>query len=93
MMHELKCWPTPFEAVESGKKTHEVRKNDRPYKVGDLLRLREYTNRVCKAPDEPEWYYTGRELTVQVTYITEEGSFGLPPDVCVMSIRRYGCLT
>jgi hypothetical protein len=40
--HELKTWPGPFAAVLSGEKTHEVRKNDRGYAVGDRLLLREY---------------------------------------------------
>lgn len=40
--HELKCWPAFFDDVASGKKTFEVRQNDRDYKVGDVLFLREF---------------------------------------------------
>ena len=35
MVHELKCWPEYFEAVISGAKTFEVRKNDRDFAVRD----------------------------------------------------------
>jgi len=59
--HELKCWPPWFQDVQDGKKTFEVRKNDRGYKVGDILMLREW---------KPETKtYTGRICNVKVTYI------------------------
>lgn len=32
--------------------------------------------------------YTGRVFEADVTYITRGGEWGLPPDVCVMSILR-----
>lgn len=42
MTHELKTNPLYFEAVRNGTKTFEVRRNDRGFKVGDRLLLREY---------------------------------------------------
>jgi ASC-1-like (ASCH) protein len=75
--HRLKIWPEYFEAVLSGKKTFEIRKNDRGFRVNDLLLLQEYS------PKTEE--YTGRELLVQVTYITD---FGQPDNQVVMSIVK-----
>lgn len=40
--HDLKVAPPYFDALVSGAKTFEVRKNDRGYQRGDLLRLREW---------------------------------------------------
>ena len=80
MIHELKTWPEGFEEVLSGVKTHEVRVLDRPFMVGDYLYLREYRPSIKQ--------YTGRVEYVEVTYITEEGRFGLPIGLCVMSIRK-----
>lgn len=39
MIHELKILPEYFEAVTSGRKQFEIRKNDRDFKVGDQLIL------------------------------------------------------
>lgn len=78
MDHDLKCWPGPFEGVVTGQKTHEVRKDDRGYSVGDTLKMREWD------PDTSK--YTGRACRVEVTYISRD-AFGLPSGLIVMSIR------
>ena len=40
--HELKCHPHFFAAIAAGKKTFEIRRNDRDYRVGDVLDLRDH---------------------------------------------------
>jgi len=40
--HELKCQPPHFAAVAAGRKTVEIRRDDRGFAVGDILDLREY---------------------------------------------------
>ena len=82
MIHDLKTWPDPFAALKAGVKTHEVRKNDRGFKVGDTLLLREW--------DPYAQIHTGRQINASVTYISEGGTFGLPPELCVMSIKVTG---
>ncbi len=42
MIHEVKCWPTYFNSLIDGSKRFEVRKKDRPYRVGDYLAVNEY---------------------------------------------------
>jgi hypothetical protein len=62
-VHELKCWPPFFGAIKAGHKTHDLRRaDDRDFQIGDQLLLREY--------DPQAQTYTGRTLTVKVTYIT-----------------------
>lgn len=41
-VHELKVAAPYFDALVSGAKTFEVRRNDRGYQRGDVLRLREW---------------------------------------------------
>lgn len=81
--HSLKTWPEYFEAILSGAKTFEFRKNDRNFQVGDTLRLREYS----PGPDE----YTGREVDRLVTYMLSGDDFtpctiGLRAGYVVMSL-------
>ena len=78
-VHELKTWNSVFSAIIEGVKTAEFRKNDRGFKVGDILLLREYL------PDKKK--YTGREVKVKVTHCVYGGQFGIPKNYCLMSIK------
>jgi hypothetical protein len=77
--HELKTWPQFFNAMLARTKTYEIRKNDRNFQVGDELFLREW--------DPQQQTYSGRDLTVDVTYMTKGGQWGIPEGICVMGIR------
>ena len=61
--HKLKCWPEFFEAMLSGKKTFDLRLNDRDFHVNDIAKNREWN------PDTQE--YTGRGLDFKIVYITK----------------------
>lgn len=78
MIHELKTLPREYQLVIKGSKTHEIRRNDRDFKTGDFLFFKEWN------PDTEE--YTGREAAAKISHITYGGEFGLPKDICVMSI-------
>lgn len=65
--HELKTWPTYFEAILSGAKRFEVRKNDRDFAVGDVLVLREWDPAPAGGRSAPA--YTGRQFVARVTYL------------------------
>lgn len=62
-VHELKIGPKFFEAVKDGRKKFEIRKNDRDYKVGDILVLLEY--------DKYYEAFTGEKTTVEISYMTD----------------------
>ena len=79
MKHELKSWPKPFAEIRAGSKRHEVRKNDRPFSVGDVLVLKEW--------DPTTQEYSGEEEVREVTYVTKGGNWGLPEDRDVLSIQ------
>lgn len=76
-MHNLKTWPEVFSDIKTGLKRFEVRKNDRDFKVGNILCLDEYS------PDTHS--YTKDQFCVRVMYMIQ-GVFGLPKDLCVMGI-------
>ena len=78
MIHELKTWPEHFKTVLAKERTFEFRENDRNFKVGDILLLREYNPFIEE--------YTGRICKRFVTYILININ-GLPPNYCIMSIK------
>lgn len=81
-VHDLKTWPSSFEAIFKGGKRHEIRSNrDRHFEIGDDLILREW------GPGVPEAGYTGRRLRAQVQFVTKGGSFGLPHNLDVLTIE------
>lgn len=78
--HDLKTWPGPFQAVRDGLKPWELRKNDRDYRVGDLLRLREW------CPDIED--YSGAVEERLVKWMLEGPAFGLPDGYVIMSLAK-----
>lgn len=83
-IHELKCHPVEFQRTDAGIKRHEVRKTDRDYQIGDTLHLHEWDPKRAAFSGSR---YTGNEIYVRVLYISMPGTWGLPIDVCVMSIE------
>lgn len=59
--HILKIWPQYYEAIHDGRKTFEVRRDDRHFMEGDILELREYDHHVGR--------YTKRVCHAKVTYV------------------------
>ena len=84
--HSLKIWAEYFNAVSSGKKTVELRNDDRGYTVGGTLILREFepTERLDSKWSDGRW--TGRECRVTVTHITR-GDAWLQPGIVALSIQ------
>ncbi|WP_184722622.1 ASCH/PUA domain-containing protein [Caulobacter sp.] len=66
--HELKTWPKYFAAVRSGQKRFEIRRNDRDFKVGDILVLSEF--------DPATDTYTGQAEERQITFLLSEEDYG-----------------
>ena len=62
--HSLKILPEHFNAVFSGNKKSEIRYNDRNYRVGDILSLREW--------DGDCGDYSGKQVEVRVTHILDD---------------------
>ena len=58
---EKKILPEYFDAIQSGKKTYELRLGDFEVAEGDTLLLREW--------DAEKKEYTGREISKEVTYV------------------------
>lgn len=75
--HELKCWTGFFQDILEERKTFEVRRDDREYSTGDILKLREFEPNAQR--------YTGRECICYVSYLLR-GRL-LPDGLVVMAIK------
>ncbi|WP_394875801.1 DUF3850 domain-containing protein [Clostridium neonatale] len=83
MVHELKTESKYFDAVCKGKKTFEVRKDDRPFAIGDKLKLLEYK--------EGRFQYA--ECNVKITYILgreEDEKKYVPEGYVILGIGKVG---
>ena len=70
--HHLKSWPEFFVPIHDGRKSFELRKNDRGYKADDVLVLREWEPKTGE--------YSGREVRRRVVYVLEGiGTGGIEP--------------
>ena len=76
MTHELKIDTKYFELVQDGIKNWEIRKNDRKFKVGDILRLKEYNKEE----------FTNRELIRKVIGVFNE--FGLEKGYVILTLKN-----
>jgi ASC-1-like (ASCH) protein len=91
-VHELNTWPEYLNAIMGGRKRFEVRVNDRNFKIGDRLLLREYIRPERKSLKlRHDGYFTQRWARCEITYIMPGGQFGLQEGWCVLSIKLLSC--
>ena len=77
---EKKILPTFFNAVVSGKKRFEIRKDEDKVAAGDTVRLREWDGSK----------YTGKSCSVLVTYVLRDmPEYGLKVGYCIFCWNKY----
>lgn len=75
--HVLKCAPTSFKAIWSGRKRADFRRDDRGgFEAGQFLRLREWDSGA----------YTAQLLLVEITHVERGPIFGIPEGFAMLSI-------
>ena len=78
--HKLKINPDLFIEVREGRKTAEVRRDDRNYQVGDMLHIYPFDS-VKKVRTSPD--FCCREVTHKV----DGGQFGIEKGYCLLSMK------
>lgn len=79
MTHAVKTWKLYFELQDKEQKLFELRKDDRPYKIGDKFLSQEF--------DQHKNEYTGRENTYRIIYILRDAEmFGLKQGYCILQL-------
>ena len=91
-LHELKILHEYLVDVDLGKKTFELRKNDRDYQVGDLIRFIDVQadgSKYCykyKFQIEPN---IDENTLYRITYVLKDvDQYGLDRDYCILAIKK-----
>lgn len=74
-VHDVKLGTTFFDDVKTGRKTFELRKNDRGYKEGDIIAMHEYKDGTT----------TGRTIEKKIVYMLEDFT-GLEDGYCILGL-------
>lgn len=89
-LHELKIKHRYLVDITLGKKTFELRKNDRDYEVGDLIHFIDlhdemidlFDTKACDVNIEDDTLY-------QITYVLKNvPEYGLDKDYCILGIEK-----
>lgn len=86
-VHIVKSWPWFFQPIKSGLKLHDLRRNDRDYKVGDIIELHEF--------DPQKGEFTGDVVRREITFITSNAfpcaysSAYLAREAVIISLAEY----
>jgi len=78
--HVLKTWPDMYREIEAGEKLHDFRRNDRSFRRGQHLLLREF--------DPDTQHYSGRVAVVRIGSISYGPEWGIPEGFAAFTIRR-----
>lgn len=89
VIHQLKTDPEVFQAVFDGRKTYEIRKHDRNYKVGDVLDLHETTHTGAEIAAGAPLVYTGRKHSTWISHILTGPIYGLEAGWSILSLEHW----
>lgn len=94
-VHELKIKEEYYRDVALGRKTFELRKNDRNYQVGDLIKFNDalFVRESEKSNNKDCWCEeycpAPSETLFVITYILKDvPEYGLDKDYCILGLRR-----
>lgn len=86
-VHVLKCWAPYFDAIASGEKTFEVRRDDRGFQRGDTIVLQRCVKGLLHSWEvETDAWGKRTELQFTIGWILTGGQFGIEPGYVVLSL-------
>ena len=84
-LHELKIKHEYLVEVTMGRKMFELRKNDRDYQVGDLIRFIDIKKDNTGGCD----IYIDEDDLYKITYVLKDvPQYGLDKDYCILAIKK-----
>ncbi len=88
-VHELKTWPVYFDAIVSGEKTFEVRRDDRGFQKGDIVELQRTTPGDLHRVDYTLQGKVKALIRFEIGWILTGGQLGIEPGYVVFSLRPF----
>lgn len=85
-IHVLKTAAIVWDAVASGAKTFEVRKNDRFFQRGDAVRLRKLSADGIGYAPGPGGRFSFCDQDFAIGWMLHGGQFGIEPGYCVFQL-------
>lgn len=86
-IHELKTDPEHFSQLVNNNKTCEIRLDDRRFKCGDYLILRQTQYNHDDMSAGKPLKYTGKFILAKITHKFDDLSLGLRNGWCVLSLK------
>lgn len=89
-LHELKIEHKYLIEVYMGRKTFELRKNDRDYEVGDLIRFIDIRTTSLRDSYKSDCdVYIDEDALYKITYVLKDvPEYGLDKDYCILGIKK-----
>lgn len=88
-LHILKIKYEYFMDIGCGRKTFELRKNDRDYKVGDLIHFVDVNEQKNKSKPHNMLSMIDYDNVYVIDYIlTDVPEYGLDKDYCILGIKK-----
>jgi hypothetical protein len=88
MVHHVKCNPPHYQDIAIDVKRADLREDDRDYRAGDILHLREYDPTPTPYDDPCTIVgYTGRCCIRRITHVLLGGQFGLDYTAVALSLK------
>lgn len=88
--HVLKTIGTVWDAVESGEKRFEARRNDRFFQSGDIVVLRRIEDNGYYSSSPDGGRFDTCDLRFRIGWMLQGGQFGIEPDYCVFQLEEIG---
>ena len=89
-VHELKSWPESFKAIKKGRKTCDLRLDDRNFQIGNIILFQEFNPGMGAGIGERDVqaHFTGETIGRIITHVQTGGLFGLEKEYVCLSLKR-----
>lgn len=85
-IHHLKTLPAYYDAVERGEKTFEIRRDDRGFQRGDVVRLKRFDPQLGYTSAPGGGRFSEMSLDRRILWILTGGQFGVEPGYVILAL-------